>query len=323
MKTLFPSLALLLAPALAASIPIAALPSSAFQIPISEALTDGPSVHEAGHVDNSDIPSVVPDGTMGPLLPGQCWASQCSPEAAQADKAKAEASAFSFSETAAKEAAKSAKGGAKDPFLPDGMRWKPGCAHQGPPCAYEPDPSKVGPNDLVLASAGGEKIFGTAGPRPSDAARREAERQRQADPNGQYDVTGLGGMRRPTPPSGAGLDDGGASTVAGLIVDGWNQMGFGDAGSGTGPSSQQPNVVKGAHGDIVQVEASWETVQQSRGGLVSLERDAGRQISLLEKVAGAGAGGISSGNDSAEDGTQGCQRGAGGDMTPCLGVSNQ
>lgn len=325
MKTLLPSLALLLAPALAAAlgpdIPLSDMGEAAPVIPVesSELPPPAPADGKTGDTiswNGQSHPKYIP---MGPGLPGQIIGTP------------PDASAFNLAEivvTADKKAVAEAKAAAagekKDPFLPDGMRWVPGCAHQGPPCRYEPDPSKVGPNDLVVADANGEKIAGAGGTRDAEAARkREAERQRQADPNGQYDPTGLGGIRRPPVVAADRVQgDNGASTVAGLIVDGWNDMGVGDMGSGPS-SSRQANVVKGDMGDVVQVDTNWDTVQQSRGGLITLERNAGRQINLLERVAGSGPNAISAGNTDAEDGTQGCQRGQGGDMTPCLGVSKQ
>lgn len=316
MKTLLPSLALLLAPGLAAAIPPIALPLAATQLGELAAQMADPAAEGGGTVsfNGQNYPKYIP---MGPALPGQVIGEP--PNAA----------GFNMAELTAKEAAKEAKNektAAKDPFLAPGMRWVPGCAHQGPPCRQEPDPAQVGPTDLVVANAGGEKIVGSNGSRDAeDARRREAERQRQADPNGQYDVTGLGGMRRPpvvAPDRVA--DDNGASTVASLIVDGWNDMGFGDTGAGTGPSSQQANVVKGQFGEIVGVKGvTFETASAAQGGLKQLADDTRAPISFLERVAGAGPNGVSAGNTSADDGTQGCQRGTGGDMTPCLGVSKQ
>lgn len=278
--------------------------------------------------------SLMPDGSvMGPL---------CPPSICPTTEAETQAAAFN----------------AASQLPPPGQKWaSPGCTRI--PCRLEEDPNdprvqqdpeqageeivvtaprrdkgnpdKSNNGAVVTATPGGTKVVtpdGTPAGRtltPEQVAQLRAEeeaRNKGFTPDGGFrgDGTTRGGNAVVAP------DRAGDSSIPGMVGDMLGQFiasDFGSTGPGTGPSSQQANVVKGDLGDVVQVQATWETVQQSRGGLISLERDAGRQISLLEKVAGSGPNAISAGNTSADDGTQGCQRGQGGDMTPCLGVSNQ
>lgn len=305
MKTLLPSLLLL-----------AASTAFAAGAPLPSVFVDDPGGFGVGTGQR------MPDGSvMGPL---------CPPSICPTNEKETLASAFN----------------AASQLPPPGQRWaSPDCTRI--PCRLEEDPEdprarqdprQGSPDKAAGPTPAGATFTSTPGgesgtvPNGTQAGQTltpeqmaqlrgdEAARDKGFTPDGGYrgDGTTRGGN------AVVAADRAGDPSIPGMVGDMLGRFIASDfGGTGAGPSSRQANVVKGDLGDVVQVDADWGTVQQSRGGLISLERNAGRQIGLLEKVAGSGPNAISAGNVDPEDGAQGCRPGQGGDMTPCLGVSNQ
>lgn len=319
MKTLLPALALLLAPALAAAIP------TPVPRPGDTVFVNDPGGFGVGTGTQMEDGSV-----MGPLCPPDICGG-------------GDAAAFNAAEQ----------------LPPPGQKWaSPSCTRI--PCRLEEDPGDPRLSDageqpvtldeivvtaprkdkgrpdkglpdgaIVSADANGVKVDGRK-VSPEELARMlaaeralERDRNKGFTPDGGFrgDGTTRGGLATVTPD----IDPPGSSArVAGQLLGGSSLFGFDDTGAGTGPSSSKaPNVAQGAYGDIVQVDTTWASVTESKGGLKQLADDTKAPISFLEKVAGAGPNGVSAGNTSADDGTVGCSPGAGGDMTPCLGVTRQ
>lgn len=279
MKNPLLALALLALPALSPAIPIPLVSlagSMAGEAALKALQEQAPAA--------SDMPKVVPDGTMGPLLPGQCWASQCPPDAEKADAAAQLAAAFNAAEST---------GG--------------GCTPWRIPCAGGPEENagagkgqKRGGGEtnlngnIVTASASGVTIKDANGRTLTQEQTQallvahEADTNRGFDKSGGWDPSGQGGRRGATPPSQT-LPE--ADVIGGMLAKVMGDLGsFGDGGDASGqtstPGQPGPVVYKGEV-DTSLTGATSGRVDVDRNIALSRARGA---LGGLENAAKTGAG---------------------------------
>ena len=276
----------------------------------------------------------VPDGTMGPLPPGQCWASQCAGMQEQLDATSA------FNTAAA--------------LPPDGTRWaSPTCTRI--PCALVDVPKEEAPADApivvtankrntgagsVNATPPGERTIVTT-PRGqmscdayscqpvTDEERAEAARKEKeiADRDRGFCPSGNCGSTSDTGGIAAFADDGGSTGGDDSSNEAYavgNDMGGNDlfnpgatgGSSFDGGSGGRENAGAVAAGQDGKSKAIYKgkVSASDNGGWESLRINGARALSHLEKVAGAIN---TSGTPSPDDGTSNeCAQGSGsGDMT--------
>lgn len=270
----------------------------------------------------------VPDGTMGPLPPGQCWASQCAGMQEQLDATSA------FNAAAA--------------LPPDGKRWaSPTCTR--PPCALVDVPNEEAPADApivvtgnkrntgagsanavppgertIVTTSNGQQSCDTYSCRPvtdeerAEAARKEkeiADRDRGFCPSGNCGSTSdTGGIAAFAGGDGSvGGDDDNEAYAAGNDMGGNDLFGTGTPNGssfdgGTGGRENAGAVAAGQDGKSKAIYKGKVTTSDT-GGWESLRINGARALSHLEKVAGTIN---ASATPSPDDGTDRCAPSANG-----------
>ncbi len=269
MKNLLLALPLLALTTLASASPLN-LPLVAF----TPGLTDGLL---------SDIPLTqesVPDGTMGPLMENQCWASQCAQKAAD----RSTAAGFSAMAT----------------LPPDGTQWKDPVNCNHPPCALKDGPTAPSheaaivpaPNGgFVVANDKGVTVVDRRGRTDVEATRRlkeEQERmareQREAqdrgfNPTGGFNTppgsTARGGSTTPDIASVSGGDLGGlfGLGIGDALRGGGSGSGTSADGSGSGSSGDQTQYTPVTFDDVLKTTGRWKQLDKAETVVGRLGRD--------------------------------------------------
>lgn len=265
---------------------LAALPASAAFTSLG-GLSDGPQI-------DGGILERVPDGTMGPLPPTQCWASQCE----QKQGEKAQASAFN----------------AASSMSPDGTPWlSPTCTRI--PCRTVGTGAGPGPGAANAVPPGEKTVVTTPNgtlvcdlqdcraPTPDELARaaaqeREAKEREKAANKGFDSTGGFAGTTpapKPDPVSAAAAGDGTlpgdgaadrtdpadvADMFSGLIADNGGAAGTDPGAGAEAPNGgrQAPRTAKIDMPALMNSTAGWDRLNRAEDTVQRYIRGSGGQF---------------------------------------------